>query len=45
MALTKEDKSKGGKAVARKYGSDYMRRLGKKGRNKQLAAKKNEKSI
>lgn len=40
MGLTKADKSKGGSQVARKYGSIYMSKLGKKGRKKQLAKKK-----
>lgn len=40
MGLTLADKKRGGKAVAQKYGSEYMRRIGKKGRKKQLEAKK-----
>lgn len=32
--------SLGGSAVAKKYGSAYMSQLGKKGRRKQLRAKK-----
>lgn len=42
MPLTKKDREKGGHAVVRKYGSAYMSHLGKKGRKKQLKAKKNQ---
>lgn len=40
MGLTQKDRVAGGKAVHKKYGSDYMRKLGKKGRTKQLKAAK-----
>lgn len=36
MGLTDKDRQAGGKAVHIKYGSDYMRRIGKNGRKKQL---------
>ena len=39
MGLTDKDRKAGGQAVHKKYGSDYMRKLGKKGRKKQLANK------
>lgn len=40
MGLQQKDRVAGGKAVHKKYGSEYMRKLGKKGRKKQLQAKK-----
>lgn len=39
MGLTLKDRQAGGKAVHAKYGSEYMRKLGKKGRLKQLKNK------
>ena len=32
----KKDSAKGGSVTAKKYGVEYMRKLGKKGRKKQL---------
>lgn len=40
MGLTPKDRQAGGQAVHKKYGSDYMKMLGKKGRKKQLEALK-----
>lgn len=36
MGFNRADRSKGGLEVAKKYGSEYMRELGRKGRAKQL---------
>lgn len=39
MGLTPKDRKAGGQAVLEKYGTEYMRKLGKKGRKKQLEVK------
>lgn len=38
--LTKKQMSKGGKTTANKYGSEYMRMIGKKGGKRKKASKK-----
>lgn len=38
MPLTQKDRVAGGQAVHKIYGSAYMRKIGKKGRKKQLKA-------
>lgn len=48
MGLTHEDRIKGGKQVAKKYGAEYMRKIGKKGKKKQMQSLKkngNHKSL
>lgn len=40
MSFKPEDRIKGGQAVAKKLGSAYMRKIGKRGRAKQLKALK-----
>lgn len=37
MPLTPKDRVKGGLAVANKYGSKYMSKIGKKGKKKQMS--------
>lgn len=39
MGLTLEDRKKGGRAVALLKGKEWMRKIGRRGRRKQLKAK------